>query len=45
MSKADIVDKKYIEFFQSILPKKDFNTETVINEIVNDDNDLHKYFE
>jgi RNA polymerase sigma factor (sigma-70 family) len=41
---ADIVDKKYIEFFQRHPTKEDFNTETVINEIVND-NDLHKYFE
>jgi RNA polymerase sigma factor (sigma-70 family) len=41
---ADIVDKKYIEFFQRHPTKDDFNTETVINEIVND-NDLHKYFE
>jgi RNA polymerase sigma factor (sigma-70 family) len=41
---ADIVDKKYIEFFQRHPTKKDFDTETVINEIVND-NDLHKYFE
>jgi RNA polymerase sigma factor (sigma-70 family) len=41
---ADIVDKKYIEFFQRHPTKEDFDTETVINEIVND-NDLHKYFE
>ncbi|MFT7307596.1 MAG: RNA polymerase sigma factor (sigma-70 family) [Spirosomataceae bacterium] len=41
---ADIVDKKYIEFFQRHPTKEDFNTETVINEIVND-KDLHKYFE
>jgi RNA polymerase sigma factor (sigma-70 family) len=41
---ADIVDKKYIEFFQRHPTKDDFNTETVINEIVND-KDLHKYFE
>jgi RNA polymerase sigma factor (sigma-70 family) len=41
---ADIVDKKYIEFFQRHPTKTDFDTETVINEIVND-NDLHKYFE
>jgi RNA polymerase sigma factor (sigma-70 family) len=41
---ADIVDKKYIEFFQRHPTKEDFDTDTVINEIVND-KDLHKYFE
>jgi len=41
---ADLVDKKYIEFFQKHPTKEDFDAETVINEIVND-KDLHKYFE
>ncbi|ARV05432.1 RNA polymerase subunit sigma-70 [Polaribacter sp. SA4-10] len=41
---ADIVDKKYIDFFQKHPTKEDFDTDTVINEIVND-KDLHKYFE
>jgi RNA polymerase sigma factor (sigma-70 family) len=41
---ADLIDKKYIEFFQKHPTKEDFDTDTVINEIVND-NDLHKYFE
>jgi RNA polymerase sigma factor (sigma-70 family) len=41
---ADIVDKKYIDFFQRHPTKEDFDTDTVINEIVND-KDLHKYFE
>ncbi|MFT6111802.1 MAG: RNA polymerase sigma factor (sigma-70 family) [Bacteroidia bacterium] len=41
---ADVIDKKYIEFFQRHPTKEDFDTETVITEIVND-NDLHKYFE
>ena len=40
---ADLVDKKYIEFFQDHPTKKDFNADTVINEIINDEN-LHKYF-
>ena len=40
---ADLVDKKYIEFFQQHPTKEDFNAETVINEIINDEN-LHKYF-
>jgi RNA polymerase sigma factor (sigma-70 family) len=41
---ADMIDKKYIEFFQRHPTKEDFDTDTVINEIVND-KDLHKYFE
>jgi RNA polymerase sigma factor (sigma-70 family) len=41
---ADLVDKKYIDFFQKHPTKEDFDTDTVINEIVND-KDLHKYFE
>jgi RNA polymerase sigma factor (sigma-70 family) len=41
---ADVIDKKYIEFFQRHPTKEDFDTETVITEIVND-KDLHKYFE
>ena len=41
---ADMVDKKYIEFFQEHPTKEDFNADTVINEIIND-KDLHKYFD
>ena len=41
---ADLVDKKYIEFFQKHPTKEDFDAETVINEIVND-KDLHKYLD
>ena len=41
---ADVIDKKYIEFFQRHPTKEDFDTETVITEIVKD-KDLHKYFE
>ncbi len=41
---ADLVDRKYIAFFQKHPTKEDFDTQTVVNEIVND-NDLHKYFE
>ena len=41
---ADILDRKYIEFFQKHPSKTDFTTDTVINEIVND-KDLHKHFE
>ncbi|MFT6851370.1 MAG: RNA polymerase sigma factor (sigma-70 family) [Sphingobacteriales bacterium] len=40
---ADLVDKKYIQFFQQHPTKEDFNAETVINEIINDES-LHKYF-
>ena len=41
---ADIVDKKYIEFFQNHPTREDINTTTVVAEILND-NDLHKFFE
>ena len=41
---ADIVDKKYIEFFQDHPTKEDFSKETVINEIIND-KELHKFFQ
>ena len=41
---ADLVDKKYIEFFQEHPTKADFDADTVINEIINDES-LHKYFE
>lgn len=40
---ADIVDRKYIEFFQKHPTKKDFGVDTVVNEIINDKN-FHKYF-
>ena len=41
---ADIVDRKYIEFFQNHPTKEDFGVDTVIEELLNDQ-DLHKYFE
>ena len=41
---ADVVDRKYIEFFQKHPSKQDFDANTVLDEIVNDD-DLHKYFD
>lgn len=41
---ADIVDRKYIEFFQAHPTKEDFDTETVIEEIVKD-YDLHKFYD
>jgi len=40
---SDIVDRKYIDFFQKHPAKSDFGTETVINEIINDEQ-LNKYF-
>lgn len=40
---SDIVDRKYIDFFQKHPAKTDLGAETIINEIINDDN-LHKYF-
>lgn len=40
---ADAVDKKYIEFFQKHPTKEDFDADTVINEIINDQS-LNKYF-
>lgn len=41
---ADHIDLKYIQFFQEHPTKKDFDKETVINELVNDSN-YHKYFD
>ncbi|PCJ37837.1 MAG: RNA polymerase subunit sigma-70 [Moraxellaceae bacterium] len=41
---ADTVDKKYIEFFHQHPTKKDFDKETIINELVNDAN-YNKYFD
>ena len=40
---ADIVDKKYLEFFQAHPTKEDFIADTVVKEIINDP-ELHKYF-
>lgn len=41
---ADAIDLKYIEFFQQHPTKKNFDKETVINELVNDSN-YQKYFD
>ena len=41
---ADIVDKKYIEFFQKHPTKEDFNANTIIEELLKDA-DLHRHFE
>lgn len=41
---ADIVDRKYIDFFQKHPTKEDFDADTVIHEIINDEG-LHKYFD
>ena len=41
---ADVVDRKYIEFFQQHPTKEDFDTQTVIDEIINDKN-YHRYFD
>jgi len=41
---ADLVDKKYIEFFQKHPTKEDLDADTVVNEIIKDNN-LHKYFD
>ena len=40
---ADMVDKKYIEFFQKHPSKKDFNVDSVVSDILNDP-DLHRYY-
>lgn len=40
---ADIVDKKYMDFFQAHPTKEDFTADTVVKEILND-SELHKYF-
>ena len=41
---ADIVDKKYTEFFQKHPSKKDFTADTVVTEILNDP-DLHRHYQ
>ena len=41
---ADIVDRKYIDFFHKHPTKEDFDKDTVVDEIINDKN-LHKFFE
>jgi len=41
---ADIVDKKYLEFFRKHPSKKDFSVDTVVKEILNDP-DLHRYYQ
>lgn len=41
---ADTMDEKYIEFFRKHPAKKDFDADTIIDEIIND-KDLHKYFD
>ncbi|MFY0689961.1 MAG: sigma-70 family RNA polymerase sigma factor [Cyclobacteriaceae bacterium] len=41
---ADIVDKKYVEFFQKHPSKKDFTVDTVVTEILNDP-DLHRHYQ
>ena len=40
---SDLIDRKYIEFFQAHPTKKEFNKETVINELINDSN-YNQYF-
>ncbi len=40
---ADIVDRKYIEFFQKHPTKEDFDADTVVTELLNDP-DLHRHF-
>ena len=41
---ADIVDKKYIAFFQKHPTKDDFDTNTIIEELINDP-DLHRHID
>lgn len=41
---ADVVDKKYIEFFQQHPTREDLDTETIIEEILND-RQYHQYFQ
>ncbi len=41
---ADIVDRKYVEFFQDHPTKEDFDSETIVDKIINDP-DLHKHFD
>jgi RNA polymerase sigma factor (sigma-70 family) len=40
---SDIVDKKYIDFFQAHPTKKYFDTDTVVRELINDEN-LNRFF-
>lgn len=40
---ADIVDRKYIEFFQKHPTKENFNADTIVEELINDP-DLHRHF-
>jgi RNA polymerase sigma factor (sigma-70 family) len=40
---ADIVDKKYIDFFQKHPTKEDFDADTIVAELLNDP-DLHRHF-
>ena len=41
---ADIVDRKYIEFFQKHPSKEDFDADTVVNELILDP-ELHRHFQ
>lgn len=41
---ADTVDKKYIEFFQKHPTKEDFDSNTIIEELINDA-DLHRHMD
>ena len=41
---ADIVDKKYVEFFQKHPSKKNFSVDTVVTEILSDP-DLHRHYQ
>lgn len=41
---ADIVDEKYVDFFQKHPSKKDFTVDSVVTEILNDP-DLHRHFQ
>ena len=41
---ADIVDRKYIEFFQKHPTKEDFDADTIVEELLNDA-ELHRFFD
>lgn len=41
---ADIVDRKYIEFFQKHPTKADFDASTIVTELINDP-ELHRHFD
>lgn len=41
---ADVIDKKYMEFFQAPPTKEDFDAQTVIDKIINDE-EYNRYFE